>query len=108
MNLTLIGHWAFVIGLILAILAGFIAVPYIVTVLFVLGLIVGFLNVAEKESTPFLVAVITLLLIGMAGLWLGQLAGPALTNILNSFVAFVAAAGLVVAVKQVLAVAKKG
>lgn len=107
MNLVTIGHWALIGGIVLAILAGagFPVVPQLAVVLFVLGLIVGFLNVTETESTPFLVAVIALLLIGVAGLQLGQLTGVT-ASILTNFIAFVAAAGLVVAVKQVLSVAR--
>ena len=102
MDLTRIGRWAFLGGLLLAILAGFTAVPYLAVLLFVLGLIVGLLNIKEKESTRFLVAVITLLVIGVASLEFGKL-NPVIAPILNSFIAFVAAAGLVVAIKQVLA-----
>ena len=101
MDLTRIGRWAFLGGLVLAILAGFTAVPYLAVLLFVLGLIVGFLNIKEKESTRFLVAVITLLLVGVVSLEFGKLT-PVVTPILNSFIAFVSAAGLVVAIKQVL------
>jgi len=105
MDLVKIGHWALIIGIILAVLAGFTAIPALPVILFVLGLIVGFLNIKEKESTPFLVAVIALLLIGVAGLQLGKLT-PVVVSILNNFIAFVAAAGLVVALKQVLAIVK--
>ncbi len=105
-NLTTIGRWALIVGIILAVLAGFTTVPYLVTILFVLGLIIGFLNITEKESTPFLIAVITLLLIGVGGLQLGETLTPVITKILGNFVALVAAAGLVVAIKQILAVAK--
>lgn len=101
-NLTRLGHRAFLGGIVLAVLAGFVAIPYLTVVLFVLGLIVGFLNIKEKESTRFLVAVITLLLVGVVSLEFGKLT-PIITPILNSFVAFVSAAGLVVAIKQVLA-----
>jgi len=119
MNLVAIGHWAFVLGLIISIIAGLITgfgreIPVLVSVLVVLGLIVGFLIIPEKESTPFLIGVIALLVIGLASLetikyvaWLI----PILNNapiILNNVTTFVAAAGLVVAVKQVLTIAKKG
>jgi len=104
-DLTTIGHWALIIGIIIAIIAGFTAIPALPTILFILGLIVGFLNIKEKESTPFLVAVIALLLIGVAGLQLGKLT-LLVVSILNNFIAFLAAAGLVVAIKQVLAIAK--
>jgi len=103
MNPTILGHWVLIIGMILAVIAGFTAIPSLPIVLFILGLIVGFLNIKEKESTSFLVAVIALLLIGVAGL---QLGGVVVASILNNFIAFMAAAGLVVALKQVLAVAK--
>ena len=107
MNLVTIGHWAFVLGLIISVLAGFGAeITWLPTALIVLGLIIGFLNVTERESTPFLVGVIALLVIGLAGLetvaYIGWVA-----PILNNVVIFVAAAGLVVAVKQVLGIAKK-
>ena len=103
MNPTILGHWVLIIGMILAVIAGFTVIPSLPIVLFILGLIVGFLNIKERESTPFLVAVIALLLIGVAGL---QLGGAVVASILNNFIAFMAAAGLVVALKQVLAVAK--
>jgi len=74
-------------------------------ILFALGLIVGFLNVKDKGSTSFLVAVIALLLIGVAGLQLGELT-TLVGDMLQNFVTFMAAAGLVVAVKQILSVAK--
>lgn len=100
-----IGHWALIIGIVLAVIAGFTTISFLPVILFVLGLIVGFLNIKEKESTPFLVAVIALLLIGVAGLQLGRLT-PMAASIINNFIAFVAAAGLIVALKQVLSVAK--
>ena len=103
MNPTILGHWALIIGMILAVIAGFTVIPSLPIVLFILGLIVSFLNIKERESTPFLVAVIALLLIGVAGL---QLGGAVVASILSNFIAFMAAAGLVVALKQVLAVAK--
>jgi len=107
MNLVTIGHWAFIFGLIISVIAGFGGdIPHFVTILAIAGLIVGFLNVTEKESTAFLVGVIALLLIGLSGLatiayieW----TVPILTNV----VAFISAAGLVVAIKQVLFIAKR-
>lgn len=104
-DLKIIGYWAFIGGLIVAVLAGFVEVPALPLVLFVLGLIVGFLNITEKESTPFLVAVIALLLVGVSGLQLGKLTAITVP-ILENFIAFVAAAGLVVAIKQVIVLAK--
>lgn len=104
-DLITIGRWSLTLGMILAVLAGFTEIPSLPVILFVLGLLVGFLNVTEKESTPFLVAVIALLLIGVAGLQLGKVT-PIIVSILNNFIAFLAAAGLVVALKQILVVVK--
>lgn len=106
MNLVIIGHWAFVLGLILSVIAGFGGeIPALISVLVVLGLIVGFLNVTEKESTPFLVGVTALLVIGIAGLGVVKYIGW-LVPILNNVIVFAGAAGLVVAIKQVLVIAK--
>lgn len=105
MNLTVVGRWAVIIGIILAILAGFTEIPSIAVILFILGLIVGFLNIKEKETTPFLVAVVALMVIGISGLQLGKLT-PTAISILENFLAFVSAAGLIVALKEVLAAVK--
>ena len=104
-NLTTIGHWALIIGLVLAIIAGFTTIPSLTVILFVLGLVIGFLNIQEKENVPFLVAVIALLLIGVAGLQLGRLT-DVVGAVLENFIALVAAAGLVVSVRQIIALAK--
>jgi len=103
---ALIGRWALIVGIILAILAGFTDIPSLGFVLCILGLIVGFLNIGEKESTPFLIAVIALLVIGLSGLQVGEKLTPTLISVLSNFIAFISAAGLVVALKQVLAVVK--
>lgn len=105
MNSTLVGRWALIIGIILAVLAGFTKIPALPVILFVLGLIIGFLNVKEKESSAFLIAVIALLVIGLSGLQLGSLT-PIAVSILENFLALVSAAALVVALKQVLVVVK--
>jgi len=105
MDVTTVGHWALIIGIILAVLAGFANIPNLAVILFILGLIVGFLNVKERESSPFLIAVIALMVIGVAGLQLGGLTDT-VRIILTNFLSFVSAAGLVVALKQVLAVAR--
>jgi len=105
MQKTILGRWAVIVGIILAVLAGFSEIPNLAIILFVLGLIVGFLNIGERESVPFLVAVIALLVIGLSGLQLGK-ATPLVVSILNNFIAFVSAAGLVVALKQILEAVK--
>ncbi|TSC73074.1 MAG: hypothetical protein G01um101438_97 [Parcubacteria group bacterium Gr01-1014_38] len=101
-----VGRWAFIVGLLIAVLVGLATdIPGAAAIIFILGLLVGLLNVPEKESMPFLVAVIALLTLGVAGLEIGVLT-PLVSNILTQFVAFVSAAALVVAVKQTLTYAR--
>ena len=70
-----------------------------------LGLIVGFLNISEKDTTPFLVAVIALSFSGVLGNSLIELfpywpeLGEVLRNILVQISAFAIPAGVVVALK---------
>ncbi|MDD5606739.1 MAG: hypothetical protein PHN37_02660 [Candidatus Pacebacteria bacterium] len=107
MDLVKIGHWAFVLGLLIALIAGLGGeIPYMSVVLIIIGLIVGFLNVTEKESTPFLVAIIALLMIGFAGFQVGRMTGVVVV-MLENIITFLAIAGLVVALKQVLTIARK-
>jgi hypothetical protein len=74
-------------------------------VLAVLGLVVGFLNVAEKEVQNFLLAAIGLIMSASAIAVL-PFVGGMLTDILGYLVVFIAPAVLVVAVKGLLATAK--
>lgn len=59
-----VGGWAFVIGLVLAIVLTFFAIDatWPMFLLVVLGLIVGILNITSKEVTSFLVAAIAFML----------------------------------------------
>lgn len=71
MKMETIGHWSFILGVIIAILAGLAGTTYTAVaaiLLIVLGIIIGFLNISEKETTGFLVATIALLMTGAAGL----------------------------------------
>lgn len=113
MELDLIGKWAFIVGLVVAILAALvtaIGTPTTLIVLFVLGLIVGFLNIDKEKNTEFLVSVIALLMVGSLGaLAVGQLATTVgyLQAMLSNFIAFVAAAALVVSIKTIIITSKK-
>ena len=102
-----VGKWAFIAGLVIAVISGFWEVPAVALVMVVLGLIVGFLNISGKEAPAFLLANVALLIVGMSGnqvvAVLGELVGLWLGSVLTNFVAFVAASALVVAVKVVLA-----
>ena len=105
MNNLKVGHWAFIVGLILAVISPFVAIPYAATILFILGLVVGFLNVNEREASDFLVATVALILIGVGGLQLATLTNT-VAAILEGLIALASPAALVVAIEQVLAVGR--
>ncbi|MBW2968664.1 hypothetical protein KY314_00925 [Candidatus Woesearchaeota archaeon] len=103
-----IGNWAFILGVLIAIVAGLVPAwqtSTLVWVLVILGLIVGFLNITAKETTEFLVAALTLMLIGSAGAI--PALGVIILSILANVVAFVAPAALVVALKSIWSLAQK-
>jgi len=108
-----VGSWAFIIGVVVALLIGIFSKagvlnPVATSVLIILGLIVGLLNVTGRETTPFLLASLSLvivsfmggpILVGVAGI------GPALQNVLNAITTFVIPATIIVALKAIYALA---
>ena len=107
MNRELIGKWAFIIGLVLAVLAGIFFQPgWAIWVLAILGVIVGFLNVTAEETRGFLLASIALTLSATALNTLPVL-GAALSYILPFVVAFVAGGMIVVALKELFQTARR-
>ena len=104
--MTNTGKWAFIIGLILAVLSGFFGVPYLALVLLVLGLIVGFLNISTKEEQLYLIAVVALLAVGIGSVQALSILNVDVSNwvntVLANFIVFVAASGLIVAVKAII------
>ena len=105
MNSHQIGHWAFSIGLILAVVSPFVVIPYTGLALFILGVIVGCVNVEGKESHLFLLSVIALVVIGVSGIQLLTLTSPVVA-MLSNLIALASPAALVVAVKQILTTGK--
>jgi hypothetical protein len=109
-----VGGWAFILGVIIAIIAGLAAgmvdtvtAGYITLVLVVLGLIVGMLNVGDKEVQAYLIAAIALMAVGTANLLAIPYIGMYLALIVQNIAAFVAPAALVVALKAVYNIARK-
>lgn len=103
-----LGQWAFIIGVVIAIIAGLVPAWQTVTVtwiLVILGLVVGILNITAKETVEFLVAAIALLMTGSAGAI--PALGTIILSILANIVAFVAPAALIVALKAIYELAKK-
>ena len=102
-----IGHWSFIVGVALAVLAGLLQLTnaYVALVLVVLGVLVGFLNITHREVTEFLVASIALLAAGSANLILLNTVvsplGTVLHAVLTQIKVFVAPAAVIVALKAV-------
>ncbi len=105
-----IGHYAFLVAILLGILAALVPslqVDWVTWTLIVLGLVVGFLNITSKETTEFLVATIALMMVGTAGLGVIPTAGMILKNILLNIQALVVPAALIVALKAIYSLAEE-
>jgi hypothetical protein len=106
MKLEMIGKWAFIVGLVIAVLAGLFFQPaWAIWVLAILGVIVGFLNITAEDTRGFLLAAIALTLSATA-LNTIPVVGTAFSYVLPFVVAFVAGAMIVVALKELFQTAR--
>jgi len=106
MKLDLVGKWAFIAGLVLAVVVGYIfQAEWVIWVLAVLGVIVGLLNVTREDTERFLLAAIALAL-SVTALSTVPVLGLSITNILGYVAAFVAGAMVVVALKALFQTAR--
>ncbi|MBI4289139.1 MAG: hypothetical protein HY671_12035 [Chloroflexi bacterium] len=115
MSLQKVGEWAFIAGVIIAVLGGaFIpGVGAMALALVVLGIIVGIINITEKETVPYLVAAIALIAAGTANfgavdVLTGQVIklGARFEGILDYVSNFVAPGAVIVALKTVWSLSK--
>ncbi len=101
-----VGKYAFIAGLIICALAGFgLSAVWVPWVLAALGLIVGILNIGDKEVQGFLIAAIALIMSASA-IALLPFVGGTLTTILAYMIVFIAPAVLIVALKSLLVTAR--
>jgi hypothetical protein len=107
MNTAKMGKWAFILGLVIAVLAGLFYQPdWAIWVLAALGVIVGLLNVTAEDTRGFLLAAIALTLSATALNTL-PIVGTAFSLVLPFVVAFVAGATIVVAIKELFQTARR-
>ena len=113
LNLELAGRIAFIAGLIISVVAGFLNIGGIgILILVVLGVVVGFLNVTGAEVSRFLLATVALMLVGtvvntaITNANVAEDLGSMINNILSTFTAFIAGAALIVALKEVFTITK--
>ena len=105
-----IGAWAFLIGVILAVIVGLLALDATTgtwaLVLVVLGLIIGLLNVSSAEIKDFMLTGTVLVIVSSLGgqTYLGLI--PYVGDIIGALVVLFVPATIVVALKSVFALAK--
>ena len=120
---NVLGAWAFVAGVVLAIIIGvstsLVSIPLLTEysaevygVLVVLGLVVGFVNVTGRESQNFLVTGTILVIVSKFGMesvtgsLIGIGVGDVVTSTFAALLALFVPATIVVALKTVFAIAK--
>ena len=114
-----IGYYSFIGGVIIAIVLGLVpgatlgaASAWLASLLVVLGLIVGFLNVSGKETKEFMMVATVLIIAAFAGgasdiLGGVQIIGTYLQGIFSNVLAFVVPATIVVGLKDIWALGQK-
>ncbi len=109
-GLQAIGPWAYISGIVIAVIAGFVmpASAAVIGVLAALGAIVGLLNIRDIEKTKFLIGVLTLL---ASGMYINLLTsnieyiGEQIFHAVNYLVVFTIPAAAIVSVKVIHEVA---
>ena len=106
-----IGSWSFLMGVILAVLFGLITAigggigPGIAYILIVLGIVVGLLNIADEETSPFLLSGTALVIVSALGQNVTS-GVPVFEGILNTLIMLFVPATIIVALKNVFALAR--
>jgi hypothetical protein len=109
-----IGSWAFIVGVVVAVVAPIFAQlnPWLVTLLIILGLVIGLLNVTVADTQTFLLAALALVIVSGFSSTNGiitQVAriGPALGHIFGGMLLLVVPATIVVALHSIYTVARR-
>ncbi|MBU1051684.1 MAG: hypothetical protein KJ718_03965 [Nanoarchaeota archaeon] len=115
---NLIGAWAFLIGMILAVSVGIFGRnqtnPLLLGILALLGLVAGYF-VSEKEVQTFLLASVSLVIVSFAGIQglvldaaiRGIAIGRIVSSVLGALLVMFVPATIIVALKTVFSLAKK-
>jgi hypothetical protein len=107
-----LGSWSFLIGLILAVILGLgLGGAYQTQMLwtvFILGIVVGLLNVAHNEVDAFLTSGTVLVLISFLGIQVGVFSqvAPIISNVLMGILTLFVPATIIVALKAAFVLAK--
>jgi len=107
MNLQKIGAYAFLLGILASIIFGLIynsSVTWVTTVLIILGLVVGLLNIEDRNISLFLIGSIAFIATSTSINALPVI-GDLLRGILSNLVHFVGPAALIVSIVAIIRVA---
>lgn len=103
-----IGSWAFILGVVLAIVIALLgsnvlgpAAAWVPMLFVILGVLVGILNVTDKEIHEFLLAVIALMVAGAVNWSVVPTIGVIFGSIFQNITALMAPAAVIVAIKTV-------
>jgi hypothetical protein len=128
MEMEAISRWAYLLFVIIAVVmelvVGYMAWSegswaavanvngWVLVVMLVLGIIIGITSITTKEVMPFLIATIALVVAASANVWspldqIHALLDFWATGILSYIVAFAAPAAVIIAIKEVLTMAKQ-
>jgi hypothetical protein len=103
---NMLGSWSFLIGVILAVVFGFLgSVTQVTTILFVIGIIVGLLNISDEEAKPFMMAGVVLVIVGTLGQSVVSTVAR-LDGVLQALTIIFVPATIIVALKSVFSMAK--
>ena len=105
---NMLGSWAFLIGVILALVIALFGTltSTMVVILAILGLIVGFLNVNDEEVQPFLMSGVVLIIASAFGQQFVSRV-PLIGNIFEALLVVFVPATIIVALKNVFSMARR-
>jgi len=110
---NIIGSWSFLIGLVLAMVLGLglggIYQNTLLWVVFLLGIVVGLLNITATEVGAFLTGGTILVLVSFLGIQVGIFEGVAaiISNILKGILTLFVPATIIVALRSVFVLAER-
>ncbi|MDO8655628.1 MAG: hypothetical protein Q7K45_00170 [Nanoarchaeota archaeon] len=111
---ALLGSWSFLIGLILAVIMGLgyggVYADTLVWVIFLLGVVVGLLNITHDEANAFLMSGTVLVLVSYAGASAiadVSLVSYSMSNLLRGILTMFVPATMIVALKSVFQLARR-
>jgi len=105
---NVIGSWAFLIGVILAIVLALFSTisQQMAYILILIGIIAGLLNIADSEAMPFLLSGAVLIIASTLGQSVTEQA-PLLDSVLRALLLIFVPATIIVAIRHVFSTAKK-